>query len=127
MSIAKKDSILFFFSSYRSLLAIRFKNPFLKRILLGIGKKILRPRGDVNRRAKDDTQRIVWAKALPHKLGKDGGGPNQFHDNQPIRLPGLKPGVCSGLILSGAYYPNLKIGVLRRERIKYRYYTPGLI
>ncbi len=22
--------------------------------------------------------------------------------NQPIRLPGLKPGVCSGLILSGA-------------------------
>jgi hypothetical protein len=39
--------------------------------------------------------------------------------NQPIRLPGLKPGVCSGLILSGAYYPNLKIGVLRRERIKF--------
>jgi hypothetical protein len=39
-------------------------------------------------------------------------------NNQPIRLPGLKPGVCSGLILSGAYYPNLKIGVLRRERIK---------
>jgi hypothetical protein len=31
--------------------------------------------------------------------------------NQPIRLPGLKPGVCSGLILSGAFYPDLKIGV----------------
>jgi len=38
--------------------------------------------------------------------------------NQPIRLPGLKPGVCSGLILSGAFYPDLKIGVWRRERIK---------
>jgi hypothetical protein len=24
---------------------------------------------------------------------------------------GLKPGVCSGLILSGAFYPDLKIGV----------------
>jgi len=35
--------------------------------------------------------------------------------NQPIRLPGLKPGVCSGLILSGALYPDLKIGVLRRR------------
>jgi hypothetical protein len=31
---------------------------------------------------------------------------------------GLKPGVCSGLILSGAFYPDLKIGVWRRERIK---------
>jgi hypothetical protein len=38
--------------------------------------------------------------------------------NQPIRLPGLilrlpsgqAPGVCSGLILSGASYPDLKIG-----------------
>ena len=48
--------------------------------------------------------------------------------NQPIRLPGLKPGVCSGLILhfdktqcpepvegSGAYYLDLKIGVWRRR------------
>jgi hypothetical protein len=35
--------------------------------------------------------------------------------NQPIRLPGLKPGVCSGLILSGAIYPDLKIGVWRRR------------
>jgi hypothetical protein len=35
--------------------------------------------------------------------------------NQPIRLPGLKPGVCSGLILSGASYPGLKIGVWRRR------------
>ncbi len=33
-------------------------------------------------------------------------------------FPGLKPGVFPGLILSGAYYPDLKIGVLRRERIK---------
>jgi len=67
--------------------------------------------------------------------------------NQPIRLPGLKPGVypgntrdlpakagaglpspgpgkagagaCSGLILSGAFYPDLRIGILRRERIKH--------
>jgi hypothetical protein len=31
---------------------------------------------------------------------------------------GLKPGGCSGLILSGAFYPDLKIGVWRRERIK---------
>jgi hypothetical protein len=29
--------------------------------------------------------------------------------NQPIRLLGLKPGVCPGLILSGAFYPDLKI------------------
>ena len=27
--------------------------------------------------------------------------------NQLIRLPGLKPGVCSELILSGAFYPDL--------------------
>jgi hypothetical protein len=43
--------------------------------------------------------------------------------NQPIRLPGLKPGVCSGLILSGAFNPSLKIGVWRHrtyqlERLK---------
>jgi len=50
--------------------------------------------------------------------------------NQPIRLPGLKPGaglpspspgkagIYSGLILSGTFYPDLKIGVLRHERIK---------
>ena len=35
--------------------------------------------------------------------------------NQPIRLPGLKPGGCSGLILSGAFNPGLKIGVCRRR------------
>jgi len=35
--------------------------------------------------------------------------------NQPIRLPGLKPGVCSGLILSGDFNPDLKIGVWRRR------------
>jgi prepilin-type N-terminal cleavage/methylation domain-containing protein len=35
--------------------------------------------------------------------------------NQPIRLSGLKPGVCSGLILSGAFYTDLKIGVWRRR------------
>ena len=35
--------------------------------------------------------------------------------NQPIRLPVLKPGVCSGLILSGAFYPDFKIGVWRRR------------
>src|SRR4030042_339046 len=42
---------------------------------------------------------------------------------QPIRLPdlilrlrsGQAPGVCSGLILSGAFYPDLKIGVWRRR------------
>jgi len=35
--------------------------------------------------------------------------------NQPIRLPGLKLGVCSGLILSGAFNPDFKIGVWRRR------------
>jgi hypothetical protein len=35
--------------------------------------------------------------------------------NQPIRAPGLKPEVWSGLILSGASYPDLKIGVWRRR------------
>jgi hypothetical protein len=29
----------------------------------------------------------------------------------PSTTPGLKPGVCSGLILSGAFYPVLKGGV----------------
>jgi hypothetical protein len=38
-----------------------------------------------------------------------------LNNNQPIRLPGLKPGVCSGLILSGPFYPDLKIGVWRRR------------
>ena len=33
-------------------------------------------------------------------------------------FPWLKPGVFPGLILSGAYYPDLKIGVSRRERMK---------
>jgi hypothetical protein len=39
--------------------------------------------------------------------------------NQPIRLPGLKPGVCSGLILSGAFYPDLKIGVWRHRTYQF--------
>jgi len=38
-----------------------------------------------------------------------------LNNNQPIRLPGLKPGVCSGLILSGAFYPDLKSGVWCRR------------
>jgi len=37
---------------------------------------------------------------------------------KPIRLPGLKPGVHLGLILSGTMYPDLKIEVSRRERMK---------
>jgi len=49
--------------------------------------------------------------------------------NQPIRLPGLilrpgsgqGPGVCSGLILSGAFNPCLKIGVWRRRT--YQFFT----
>jgi len=40
-------------------------------------------------------------------------GQEKSERNQPIRLPGLKPGVCSGLILSGAFCPDLKIGVWR--------------
>jgi hypothetical protein len=39
----------------------------------------------------------------------------KYKQNQPIRLPGLKPRVHSGLILSGAFYPDLKIGVWRRR------------
>jgi hypothetical protein len=39
--------------------------------------------------------------------------------NQPIRLPGLKPGVRSGLILSGAFYPDLKIRVWRRRTYQF--------
>jgi hypothetical protein len=49
-------------------------------------------------------------------------------ENQPIDFPGfavlireaneggLKPGVCSGLILSGVIYPDSKIGVWRRRK-----------
>jgi len=40
--------------------------------------------------------------------------------NQPIRLPGLKSGVCSGLILSGAFCPDLTIGVWRRRTYQQR-------
>jgi tRNA1Val (adenine37-N6)-methyltransferase len=36
----------------------------------------------------------------------------------PSTIPGLKPGVCSGLILSGASDPVLKAGVRRRRSIK---------
>ena len=32
-----------------------------------------------------------------------------------LRLPGLEPGVCSGLILSGVLTPGSKIGVGRRR------------
>ena len=46
--------------------------------------------------------------------------------NQPIRLPGLKPGVCSGLILSGAFYPDLKIGVWRRRTYQFFIKHPHL-
>ena len=40
------------------------------------------------------------------------------HIIKSIRLPGLKRGVYPGLKLSGALYPDFKIGILRRERIK---------
>ena len=45
--------------------------------------------------------------------------------NQPIRLPGLKPGVCSGLILSGAFYADLKIGVTRCRMYQKAHFRPG--
>jgi hypothetical protein len=41
-----------------------------------------------------------------------------FREINPSTIPGLKPGVCSGLILSGAFYPVLKAGVWRRRSIK---------
>ena len=40
--------------------------------------------------------------------------------NQPIRFPGLKPGVGSGLILSGAFCPDLKIGDLAQANVSIR-------
>ncbi len=36
----------------------------------------------------------------------------------PSTFPGLKPGVCSGLILSGAFDPAQKDWVWRRRSIK---------
>jgi hypothetical protein len=45
-------------------------------------------------------------------------GSRQFSIINPSTLPGLKPGVCSGLILSGALHPVLKDGVWRRRSIK---------
>ena len=38
----------------------------------------------------------------------------------PSTTPGLKPGVCTGLILIGAFDPVLKAGVWGRRSIKYR-------
>jgi|GEM_PF-277561 len=40
--------------------------------------------------------------------------------NKPIRLPGLKPGACSGLILSGAFCPDYKIGASRRRTYRHK-------
>ena len=44
-------------------------------------------------------------------LGEPECGRKSTHST----IPGLKPGVCSGLKLSGAFYPDLKIGVWRRR------------
>jgi hypothetical protein len=44
-------------------------------------------------------------------------------ENQPIRLPGLKPRIYSGLILSGAFYLNPKIGIWRRRT--YQFHCSG--
>jgi len=60
------------------------------------------------------------AGKCPVPSSRDGRGASQLFTsnlskNQPIRLPGLKPGVRSGLILSSASYPDLKIGVWRRR------------
>ncbi len=43
--------------------------------------------------------------------------------NQPIRLPGVKPGICSGLILSGAVDPALKDGGLAQSRYHLKPFT----
>ena len=50
----------------------------------------------------------------PYK-GQGNGGVKVIN---PSTFPGLKPGVCSGLILSGAFDPVLKDGVWRRRSIK---------
>jgi hypothetical protein len=50
-------------------------------------------------------------RGLSHREWGEASGINH-------RLTGLKPGVYSWLILSGAFNPELKIGVWRRERIK---------
>jgi hypothetical protein len=42
----------------------------------------------------------------------------QLQEIDPSTIAGQKPAVCSGLILSGALYPDLKIGVGRRRSIK---------
>ena len=47
--------------------------------------------------------------------GQGNGGVKEIN---PSTFPGLKPGVCSGLILSGAFDPVLKDGVWRRRSIK---------
>ncbi len=41
-----------------------------------------------------------------------------FTEINPSAIPGLKPGVCSGLILSSAFDPALKAGVWCRRSIK---------
>ena len=47
-----------------------------------------------------------------------GQGNSDVKEINPSTFPGLKPGVCSGLILSGAFDPVLKDGVWRRRSIK---------
>ncbi len=59
--------------------------------------------------------RVSYRRWNLGKRSKKSAARERRSQNQPIRLPGLKPGGCSGLILSGAFYPDLKIGVWRRR------------
>jgi len=51
------------------------------------------------------------------KRGPTQHGTITLYEINPSTIPGLKPEVCSGLILSGAFDPVLKAGVWRRRSI----------
>ena len=52
--------------------------------------------------------------------GLPSPGPGKAGAGLPSPGPGKAgAGACSGLIRSGAFYPDLRIGILRRERIKH--------
>jgi hypothetical protein len=48
----------------------------------------------------------TWHHSCSERIEVKRGEESQTPSHQPIRLPGLKPRVCPGLILSGAFRPQ---------------------
>ena len=94
-----------------------------RRPVIAVGTTVVRTLESAAQSSYEETASSMNIRGSPPFLKGGGGGlskPCPQNTYQPIRLPGLKPGVCSGLILSGAFYPDLKIGVWRRRTYQIR-------